>query len=405
MSSPINHIGSPSMSYARGGTRGRPLQLDTLLVLAVAGILLVSAVMVASASISIAAKETGDAFYYLKRQLVFIALGVLACGVMTRIPSVLWEKLQVPLLLAAFAMLILVLIPGIGAVVNGSRRWIRLPMFNFQPSEVARLFILMFIAGYVVRKQKELKTGLHAALFPLGVLGAASLLLLLEPDMGAAVVLLTVGVGLLFLGGMQLRYFFMAATAGLVAMSLLMLLSEYRWKRVTGFIAPFEDPFGKGFQLVQSLIAIGRGELFGVGLGASVQKLFYLPEAHTDFVFAVIAEEFGFLGVLAVLALFGLVVWRSLRIAHAAAEANLAFQAFVAAAFGMWVGLQAFVNIGVNMGILPTKGLTLPMLSNGGSSLLVALAWLGIVLRIGHEANLSGRSAMPRERVGKAVNK
>ena len=303
-----------------------------------------------------------------------------------------------PLLLAAFAMLIVVLIPGIGAVVNGSRRWIHLPFTNFQPSELARVFILMFISGYVVRKQKELRTGYQAALFPLGVLMAASFLLLMEPDMGAATVLLAVGVGLLFLGGMQLRYFFMAATAGLVLVGLLMLLSAYRWKRVTGFIAPFDDPFGKGFQLVQSLIAIGRGELFGVGLGASVQKLFYLPEAHTDFVFAVIAEEFGFVGVLVVLGLFGLVVWRSLRIALAAAEANLPFQAFVAAAFGMWIGLQVFINVGVNMGILPTKGLTLPMLSNGGSSLLVSLGWLGIVLRIGHEANLSGRSAMPRSK-------
>lgn len=393
-----------SVSYPRSGTRGRPVQLDTLLVLAVAGILLVSAVMVASASISIAAKETGDAFYYLKRQLVFIVAGAIVCMGMTRVPSSLWEKLQVPLLLAAFAMLIVVLIPGIGATVNGSRRWIRLGITNFQPSELSRVFILMFIAGYVVRKQKELKVGIHAAILPLGVLVAASFLLLLEPDMGAATVMFAVGVGLLFLGGMQLRYFFMAAGAALLAGTALMLLSEYRLKRATGFLHPFDDPFGKSFQLVQSLIAIGRGGWTGQGLGASVQKLFYLPEAHTDFVFAVIAEEFGLMGVVAVLSLFGLVIWRSLRIARAAAEANLAFQAFVAASFGMWIGLQAFINIGVNMGILPTKGLTLPMLSNGGSSLLVSLAWLGIVLRIGHEANLSGRSAMPRERA-KAVAK
>ncbi|MGE0114812.1 MAG: putative lipid II flippase FtsW [Steroidobacteraceae bacterium] len=401
MSSHTNSLGNPSVSYPRSGSRSRPLQFDTVLIVAVGAILLISAVMVASASISIASKESGDAFFYLKRQLVFIVAGAVGCGVVTRIPSALWEKLQVPLLLAAFVMLVLVLVPGIGSVVNGSRRWIHLPLSNFQPSELARLFILIFISGYVVRKQKELKAGIHAALFPLGVLAAAAVLLLAEPDMGAATVLVAVGVGLLFLGGMQLRYFFMASAAGLVAMTLLMLLSEYRWKRVTGFIAPFDDPFGKGFQLVQSLIAIGRGELFGVGLGASVQKLFYLPEAHTDFVFAVIAEEFGFIGVLCVLSLFGLVVWRSLRIARAAAEASLPFQAFVAAAFGMWVGLQACINIGINMGVLPTKGLTLPMLSNGGSSLLVSLAWLGMVLRIGHEANLSGRSAMPREKSAK----
>ena len=404
----MNAIGA-SVSYPRSGTRGRPLQLDTWLILAVAAILLVSAVMVTSASISIAGKETGDSLYYMKRQLVFIVLSVIGCGVMTRIPSALWEKLQVPMLLAAFAMLSIVMIPGIGAVVNGSRRWIRLPMLNFQPSELARVFILMFIAGYAVRKQKELRVGINAALFPLGVLAAAAILLLLEPDMGAATVLLAVGAGLLFLGGMQLRYFFMAASVGLVALGLLMRYSPYRWKRATGFTDPLKDPFGDSFQLVQSLVAIVRGDLFGVGLGGSVQKLFYLPEAHTDFVFAVFAEEFGFVGVLCLLALFGVVVWRSLRIARAAAEANLPFQAFVATAFGMWIGLQSFINIGVNMGILPTKGLTLPMLSNGGTSLLVSLAWLGIVLRIGHEANLSGRSAMPRPAktsgAAKVVNK
>jgi cell division protein FtsW len=401
MSTPL----SMSVSYPRSGTRSRSLQLDTILILTVGAILLISAVMVASASISIAGRETGDSLYYLKRQLVFIMVGVIGCGVMTRIPTALWEKLQVPLLLAAFAMLTIVLIPGIGVVVNGSRRWIRLPLTNFQPSELARVFILMFIAGYVVRKQKELKAGFNAAVFPLCVLAAAAVLLLLEPDMGAATVLLAVGAGLLFLGGMQLRYFFMAAAGGLVALGMLMYFSPYRWKRATGFANPFDDPFGNSFQLVQSLVAIVRGELFGVGLGASVQKLFYLPEAHTDFVFAVLAEELGFVGVLCLLTLFALVVWRSLRIARAAAEANLPFQAFVATAFGMWIGLQAFINIGVNMGILPTKGLTLPMLSAGGSSLLVSLAWLGIVLRIGHEANLSGRSAMPRERVAKAAHK
>jgi len=401
----MNGMSSASVSYPRSGSRGRPLQFDTLLILAVGGILLISAVMVASASISIASKETGDAFFFLKRQMVFIVLGVIGCGVMTRIPTALWEKLQVPLLLAAFAMLILVLIPGIGAKVNGSRRWIHLPFSNIQPSELARVFILIFIAGYVVRKQKELKTGFEAALFPLGVLAVAAVLLLAEPDMGAAVVLVAVGVGLLFLGGMQLRYFFMAGGVLSLAMVALMLFSAYRKDRVTGFLDPFADPFGKGFQLVQSLIAIGRGGWSGQGLGASVQKLFYLPEAHTDFVFAVLAEEFGFIGVLCVLGLFGVLVWRSLRIAMAAAEANLPFQAFVAASFGLWVGLQAAINIGINMGVLPTKGLTLPMLSHGGSSLLVSLAWLGIVLRIGHEANLSGRSALPRERTGKAVSK
>ena len=386
-----------SVSYPRSGTRSRAVQLDTLLLLAVAGILLVSAVMVASSSISIAARETGDSFYFFRRQMIFIAAGVLACGLTARVPTSVWEKLQFPLLILAFLMLIAVLIPGIGAVVNGSRRWINLVVVRFQPSELSRIFILMFIAGHAVRKQKELKVGLQAAYLPLGILAAAALLLLLEPDMGAAVVLVSVGMAILFIAGMQWRFFLMAAGLGVIVAGALIKFSPYRWKRVTGFMDPFDDPFGSGFQLVQSLIAIGRGELFGVGLGASVQKLFYLPEAHTDFVFAVFAEEFGFIGVLCVLSLFALMVWRVLRIARAAAEAAMPFQAFVAASFGIWVGLQAFCNIGVNMGLLPTKGLTLPMLSNGGSSMLVSLFWLGIVLRIGHESNLSGRSALPRK--------
>ena len=386
-----------SVSYPRSGTRSRAVQLDTLLLLAVAGILLVSAVMVASSSISIAARETGDSFYYFKRQMLFIAVGVVACGLTARVPTSVWEKLQFPLLIIAFLMLIAVLIPGIGAVVNGSRRWINLVVVRFQPSELSRIFILMFIAGHAVRKQKELKAGLKAAYLPFGILGAAAFLLLLEPDMGAAIVLVAVGMAILFIAGMQWRFFLMAAGFGVIVAGALIKFSPYRWKRVTGFMDPFDDPFGSGFQLVQSLIAIGRGELFGVGLGASVQKLFYLPEAHTDFVFAVFAEEFGFIGVLCVLSLFALMVWRVLRIARAAAEAAMPFQAFVAASFGIWVGLQAFFNVGVNMGLLPTKGLTLPMLSNGGSSMLVSLLWLGIVLRIGHESNLSGRSALPRK--------
>lgn len=393
-------ITSQTVSYPRSGTRNRAVQLDGLLMLAVAGILLISAVMVASSSISIAARETGDSFYYFKRQLFFIVFGVITCGIVVRIPTTFWEKFRIPLLLVAFGLLIAVLIPGVGAVVNGSRRWINLGFTRFQPSELSRVFILMFIAGYAARKQKELKEGLQAAYVPLAVLVVAAGLLLLEPDMGAVIVLMAVGMIMLFISGMQWRYFLGLGALLVAAATALIVFEPYRWKRVTGFLNPFDDPFGSGFQLVQSLIAIGRGELFGVGLGASVQKLSYLPEAHTDFVFAVLAEEFGFIGVLCVLGLFGLLVWRVLVIARAAAEANLPFQAYVATSFGVWVGLQAFFNIGVNMGILPTKGLTLPMLSNGGTSLLVALFWLGIVLRIGHESNLSGRSALPKK--GKA---
>jgi len=397
MSAVMSNNATSSMSpYGRSGTRSRSLQMDGILIMAVAAILLVSAVMVTSASISIASKETGDAFYYLKRQLVFIALGALACMIAARIPSRVWQRLHVPLLLAAIVMLVVVLVPGIGATVNGSRRWVRMGIMNFQVSELARVFVLAFIAGYITHRQKELKETFKTTAMPLAVLVVIAMLLLLEPDFGATAVLMTTSVALLFLGGMRLRYFFVLVAGAAALMGLVAIAAPYRMKRLVGCIDPWADPFGSCYQLVQSEIAIGRGEWFGVGLGSSVQKLFYLPEAHTDFVFAVIAEEFGFIGVLCLLCLYGVVVWRVLRISRMAAEANMVFQAFIAASFGIWMGLQTFINIGVNMGLLPTKGLTLPMLSNGGSSLLVALAWLGVVLRIHHEASMSGRSAMPK---------
>jgi len=396
MSAVISNTSSSMSAYGRSNLRSRTLQMDMLLIMVVAAILLVSAVMVTSASISIASKETGDAFYYLKRQLVFISLGAIACMIATRIPTRLWERLHVPLLLAAAAMLVIVLIPGIGATVNGSRRWVRMGFMNFQVSELARVFVLTYIAGYIVHRQKELKETFKATAVPLIVLSVAAMLLLLEPDFGATAVLMATAVGLLFLGGMRLRYFFILVAGAGALMGLVAIAAPYRMKRLVGCIDPWADPFGSCYQLVQSEIAIGRGEWLGVGLGSSVQKLFYLPEAHTDFVFAVIAEEFGFVGVLCLLCLYGVVVWRVLRIARMAAEANMVFQAFIAASFGIWMGLQTFINIGVNMGLLPTKGLTLPMLSNGGSSLLVALAWLGVVLRIHHEASLSGRAALPK---------
>jgi cell division protein FtsW len=232
---------------------------------------------------------------------------------------------------------------------------------------------------------------------PVGVLAAAAMLLLLEPDFGAATVLMATGLAVLFLAGVRLHHLLVPAVLGVGAMALLAVTSSYRMRRLTAFRNPWEDPFDSGFQLVQSLIAIGRGEWLGVGLGSSVQKLFYLPEAHTDFVFAVLAEEFGFVGVFVVVALFALLVGRALEIARRAAAADLAFQSYLAASIGIWLGLQAFVNIGVNMGLLPTKGLTLPLLSYGGSSMLVTLGVMGLLLRINHEVQMSGRSAVSRE--------
>ena len=385
-------------TYARSSGQPRRLVLDGWIVGPVAALLLVGLVMVASASIGISEKESGDAFVYFQRQVLFVLAGLGAATLGLVVPTRAWEKHSIWLLAGAFVLLALVLVPGLGHEVNGARRWLRLGFMNFQASELARVMLLMYLASYAVRRADELRSTFAGFIKPVGVLAAAAVLLLCEPDFGAAAVLLATGVAVLFLAGAKLLHVAVPIVAGSAAFGLLAILSPYRMRRLTGFLDPWGDPFDKGFQLVQSLIAIGRGEWFGVGLGASVQKLFYLPEAHTDFVFAVLAEEFGFLGILAVVALFALLVGRALQISREAAAAGQAFQSYVAAAIGVWLGLQAFVNVGVNMGLLPTKGLTLPLLSYGGSSMVVTLGWIGVLLRIHHDTQASGRGgAAPRE--------
>jgi cell division protein FtsW len=389
-------MNAATLAFARTNGRPRRFVFDPVLLLTVGGILLLGLVMMTSASISIADRQMQDPLYFLSRQLFGVAFGVLGAVIMMAIPTVVWERLAMPLLLVAFILLLLVLIPGIGHEVNGSRRWLRAGVMNFQASEMARVLLLTYLSSYVVRRQEELKEELKGFLKPLGVLMGAAALLLLEPDFGAATVLMVTGLGVLFLAGVKLRHFFALVAIAAAGMAVIAVTSAYRLKRLTAFLDPWADPFNSGFQLTQSLIAIGRGELFGVGLGASVQKLFYLPEAHTDFVFAVLAEELGLVGVIVTLALFVLLVWRAFYISRLAAEAGLAFQAYCAAAFGIWLALQTFINIGVNMGILPTKGLTLPLMSYGGSSIMVTLGWLGLLLRIHHEASTTGRLAVPR---------
>jgi cell division protein FtsW len=296
-----------------------------------------------------------------------------------------------PLLIVAIAMLFFVLIPGLGHSVNGSRRWIRLLGFNFQASELARVLILIFIASYAVRREEELRKTAMGLIKPMGLLAFVAFLLLAEPDFGAASVLFVTGFGILFIAGARLRYVLIGSAAVAGAAVLLVVMAPYRMARVTSFLDPWADPFNSGFQLTQSLIAIGRGEWFGVGLGESVQKLFYLPEAHTDFLFAVLAEELGLVGVAVTLALFIALVWRSFWIAQLASRAGLKFQSYLALGFGLWLGAQALINIGVNMGVLPTKGLTLPLMSYGRSSMIVTLAWVGLLLRVYHEAMHSTR--------------
>jgi cell division protein FtsW len=387
-----------TLTYAARSTgRPRRLALDPWVIGPVVALLLVGLVMVASASIGVADREMGQPFFYFLRQLMYVGLGLVAGAIALAIPTAVWEKYSMVLLGVGIALLVLVLVPGIGHEVNGSRRWVRLGIMNFQVSELARVLLLTYVASYSVRRADELRGSFKGFMTPVLVLGGAAILLLLEPDFGAATVLLATGVAVLFLAGARVTHLLVPVVIGVAGMATLAVTSAYRLRRLTAFRNPWEDPFNSGFQLVQSLIAIGRGEWFGVGLGSSVQKLFYLPEAHTDFVFAVLAEEFGFVGVVVVLALFAMLAGRALAISRNAARAGLQFQSYVAASIGVWIGLQAFVNIGVNMGLLPTKGLTLPLLSYGGSSMLVTLAWLGVLLRVHHETQSAGRSAVARE--------
>jgi len=382
-----------SLAYSRSAGRQPRLAVDPVIVAATLGLLLIGLVMVSSASIAIAERQAADPMIFLERQFLSALAGVVLAAAMLAVPVSLWERSAPVMLAVGFALLVLVLIPGIGHEVNGSRRWIRVGPVNFQPSEVARVALLAYTCAYAVRFQEPLSTSWQGFFKPLAVLAVAACLLLLEPDFGAAVVLLATGITVLFLGGARWRDFLGVAAIGAVGVAALAFTSDYRVRRLTAFMDPWADPYDAGFQLTQSLIAIGRGEWFGVGLGSSVQKLSYLPEAHTDFVFAVLAEEFGLVGVAVVLMLFLLLVLRSLRLSRLAADAGLPFHACMAAAFGTWLGLQAFVNIGVNMGLLPTKGLTLPLFSYGRSSLLVTLAWIGVLLRIHHEVMASGRTS------------
>ncbi len=374
------------LGFARSSARSGGVHLDAVTLALVLGIVLLGLVMVTSASVSIASQDTGQPFYYLERQLLLTLIGACCGALMFSVPTALLERAGVALLALAIGLLALVLIPGLGHAVNGSRRWLHLAGVNFQVSELSRVLVLVYLASYAVRRETQLRESLAGVLKPLGLLCGVSALLLLEPDFGAATVLFATGFALLFLAGARLRYVIATTAIAAGGFAVLAVSASYRLRRLTAFLDPWADPFNSGFQLTQSLIAIGRGQWLGVGLGDSVQKLFYLPEAHTDFLFAVLAEELGLLGVTLTLSLFLALIWRSFYIARLASQAGLKFPSLLAAGFGLWVGIQAFINVGVNMGVLPTKGLTLPLMSYGRSSLVVGLAWVGLVLRVYHEA-------------------
>ena len=361
------------------------LQIDPVLLTIVLALLMGGLVILTSASISISDNATDNPFFYIQRQLLAAAIGGCAGFICLFIPMQVWRNLGPVMLLVGFLLLVVVLVPGVGHQVNGSTRWVRVGIMNLQVSEPARLCFLLYLAGYLVRRNKSVREQFTGFLRPMIVLSAACVLLLAEPDFGAAVVLLSTALVMMFVAGARIRDFLVFFAMAVIGMAALAVASPYRMKRLTGFLDPWADPYNSGFQLTQSLIAIGRGEWFGVGLGDSVQKLFYLPEAHTDFVFAVYAEEFGLLGSLALIALFLALLWRVFRLAMRAADAERFFEAYVAMGLGTWLGIQAFINIGVNMGLLPTKGLTLPLISYGRSSMIMTMICIALLLRIHHE--------------------
>jgi cell division protein FtsW len=361
------------------------LKLDPVLLTIATALLFGGFVILASASISISDNAVGNPFFYLQRQLLAAVIGLAAAGICLFVPMQVWQSLGLLMLFVGIALLVVVLIPGVGYEVNGSTRWVRFGFINLQVSEPARLCFLLYLGGYLVRRNKPLREQFMGFFWPMLLLVLACALLLKQPDFGAAVVLVATALIMMFVAGARIRDFLLFLVLAVIGMAALALISPYRMKRLTGFLDPWSDPFDSGFQLTQSLIAIGRGEWFGVGLGESVQKLFYLPEAHTDFVFAVFAEEFGLLGSLLLIGLFLALLWRVFKLAIRAASAERFYEAYIAIGIGTWLGLQAFINVGVNMGLLPTKGLTLPLISYGRSSLIITMICIGLLLRIHHE--------------------
>ena len=382
--------GAPPRAAAR-----TMLTFDVSLAWTGALLLALGLVMVYSASIAMAEANAHTGYrpwYFLVRHGMFVGVGTVAALVAFQIPVKVWQRLAPALFIVGFVLLIAVLVPGIGKTVNGARRWISLVLVNIQPSEFVKLAAVLYAASYAVRKaaflhaEQPLKQTLLRGFAPLFVVMVATgWLLVQEPDFGALVVIVGIAFGILFLGGLDWRLFLGLAMLLPLALTAVMIAAPYRLQRLSGFMDPWADPMNKGYQLSHSLIAFGRGEWFGVGLGSSVEKLLYLPEAHTDFLLAVIAEELGFAGVTLVIALFVWLLYRAFAIGRQAVRLERPFAALVAWGIGVWIGVQTFINIGVNMGVLPTKGLTLPFLSFGGSGIVANCVALAIVLRIDWE--------------------
>jgi cell division protein FtsW len=342
--------------------------------------------MVASASLAVSVKDFGSPFHFFLHQFVYVIIGVGLAVITSKISLAKWQKWAPFLLLLTVLGLVLVLLPGIGKHINGAKRWIGLGFFHLQVSEFAKLAMMVYVASYLTRRHDELHASVWGFIKPLLVLGLFAFLLLLEPDFGATTVIVLVTMGMMFLAGAPLQRFSVLVAIAFVMLASLIYFAPYRVERVLNFLDPWNNAYNGGYQLTQALMAFGRGGVFGVGLGNSVQKLFYLPEAHTDFLFAVIGEELGFCGCMAVVGLYVALIGRVLYLGRRCLRQESWFAAYLAYGLALWLAAQSFINIGVNVGILPTKGLTLPFISYGGSSLLVSSIALGLLLRIAQEA-------------------
>lgn len=359
--------------------------IDWPLLLIVLGLISFGVVMVASASIDFAAKNYGDGGYFFKRHLLFLGLSLAGALVVFSIPSQWWNRYGIALLLLGVLLLMLVLIPGVGKKVNGARRWLGLSAFSIQVSEIAKFCFVVFFASFLARRTQEFQYSWGAFFKLIGILGLFVALLLLEPDFGSSVVLSLTAGCMMFMAGVPIIRFILLAATGVSGLALMAVASPYRWQRLVTFLDPWAEQFSSGYQLVQSLIAFGRGEWTGLGLGNSLQKLFFLPEAHTDFIFAIIAEEFGLLGAIVLIGVFTALIWRILAISFKARKLDQPFVCFAAFGIGIMLAVQTFINMGVASGLLPTKGLTLPFISSGGSSLIVCCAFAALVLRMDGE--------------------
>ncbi|PML08947.1 cell division protein FtsW [Vibrio breoganii] len=361
-----------------------PVLFDRQLVWLSLILMLIGLVMVTSASLPVSYSHYGYPFHYAIRHAFYLCLALGVMGVVIHVPTEYWLKHSSKLLFTSMILLVVVLLAG--KSVNGASRWIPLGPINFQPAELAKLALFVFMASYLYRKQQEVRSSFKSGFFkPFIVFALSALLLLGQPDLGTVVVMLVTIFGMLFIAGAKLWQFLALVFAGVMGIGVLILIEPYRMKRVTSFLDPWEDPFGSGYQLTQSLMAFGRGEWFGQGLGNSIQKLAYLPEAHTDFVFAVMGEELGFIGVTGILLLIFALVFKSVFIGKRAFDAGDVFSGYLALGFGIWFAFQTVVNVGAAAGMVPTKGLTLPLISYGGSSLIIMSIAVAIVIRIDHE--------------------